>query len=290
MSTDVAQPTTRAAITRTIARHPLTAFLLWFFTVGQAFAFAPVVLDDAVDGVPRQLFIVGSTLVGLLLPALAITRVSEGPAAARELLRRAVDVRVGARWYALALLVVPAVTLAIAFLATGAPDDATPTTWLTAIVQGYLLALVLTFLPNNLWEEVAWTGFFQARLQRRHTPAIAAAFTAFFFALQHISGAAGGSVTEIAFLMAFLFVLVLPFRFLVGWVYNRTASLFIVGLIHGVGNATAGGSGFQDGLLARLYDGNDISGIAHLVAFFIIGLVVVAATRGRLGMPREERR
>jgi hypothetical protein len=90
--------------------------------------------------------------------------------------------------------------------------------------------------------------------------------------------------------MAFLFVLVLPFRFLAGWVYNRTANLFIVGLIHGVGNATAGGSGFQDGLLARLYDGNDISGIAHLVAFFLIGLAVVAGTRGRLGMPREERR
>jgi membrane protease YdiL (CAAX protease family) len=283
MSTDLAQPTTRAAFTRAIARHPLPAFLLWFFTVGQALAFAPVAFDDAVDDVPRQLFIVASTLFGLLLPALVITHVTEGPGAVRELLRRAVDVRVGARWYALALLVVPAVTLGIAFLVSGVPQDATPGTWVTAVVQGWVLALVLTFLPNNLWEEVAWTGFFQTRLQRRHTPVIAATFTALFFALQHVSGAAGGSFTEIAFLMAFLFVLVLPFRFLAGWVYNRTASLFIVGLIHGVGNATAGGSGFQDGLLARLYDGNDISGLAHLIAFFLIGLTVVAATRGRLG-------
>ena len=35
----------------------------------------------------------------------------------------------------------------------------------------------LTFLPNNWWEEVAWMGFVQARLQDRRGPVIAAVLT-----------------------------------------------------------------------------------------------------------------
>jgi membrane protease YdiL (CAAX protease family) len=57
-----------------------------------------------------------------------------------------------------------------------------------------LLPLLLTFLPNNWWEEVAWMGFVQARLQRRRGPVLAAVLTAPLFALQHISLAVGNSL------------------------------------------------------------------------------------------------
>src|SRR3712207_8287691 len=42
-------------------------------------------------------------------------------------------------------------------------------------------------LSNNLWEEAAWTGFVQARLQHRHGPLRAAVLTGPLFALQHIA-------------------------------------------------------------------------------------------------------
>ena len=87
--------------------------------------------------------------------------------------------------------------------------------------------------------------------------------------------------------MVLLAALAVPFRFLIGWAYNRTASLFLVGLVHGAGNAVAGGSGFQEGFLARLYPGQQLPGLAHLLAFLVLGLIVVAVTRGRLGAGRR---
>ena len=90
-------------------------------------------------------------------------------------------------------------------------------------------------------------------------------------------------------MMGLLILVAVPFRFLTGWAYNRTASLFLVGLVHAMGNAVAGGSGFGAGVLPRLYpDQGMLVGLAHLVAFALIGLVVLAATRGRLGLRDSE--
>ncbi len=226
----------------------------------------------------------GSTLFGLLLPALVITRIVDGPEGLRALWQRAVHLRVSLAWYALAVLAVPAMAIAIAVALLGAPADISLTALSSALVSGFAVSMVLTFAPNNLWEEVAWTGFVQARLQARRGAVRAAVITAPLFALQHISlTVEAGSVTNAVVLLVLLTLLVMPFRFLVGWVYNRTSSLFLVGLLHAAGNAVAGGSGFSDGFLARLYPDAQLASMAHLIAFAVIGLVVVVATRGRLG-------
>ena len=213
------------------------------------------------------------------MPALVITRVVDGPGAVRALLARAVALRAGIGWYLLALVGVPLVAAAITALVAGPPSQLS----LGALVPHLLLPLVLTLLPNNLWEEVAWTGFVQARLQDRRGPAVAALLTGPLFALQHVSGVVSNGLVGGAILLAVLTVLVIPFRFLTGWIYNRTGSLFLVGLVHGMGNAVAGGSGFDTGLLAFLYPGQPIATMAHLLTFFVIGLVVLVATRRRLG-------
>ena len=160
----------------------------------------------------------------------------------------------------------------------------------SALVSGLLLQLVLTFVPNNWWEEVAWSGFAQARLQERYGSAAKAALVAGpLFALQHISLAVAAGWPTGAVMMGLLILVTIPFRFLTGWAYNRTASLFLVGLVHAMGNVVAGGSGFGSGFLPRLYpDQGMLVGLAHLVAFALIGLVVLAATRGRLGLRTSE--
>jgi membrane protease YdiL (CAAX protease family) len=150
-------------------------------------------------------------------------------------------------------------------------------------------AFLLTFLPNNLWEEVAWTGFVQARLQARRGPWLAALIAGPLFALQHLSGFVGGSAAEAVFVLVLLTVMVTPYRFLTGWVYNRTGNLFLVGLLHASGNAAAGGSGFGDGFLARLYPGEQLASMTHLITFAVLGLLTVIVTRGRLGQPRTQR-
>nr|WP_275586211.1 CPBP family intramembrane glutamic endopeptidase [Geodermatophilus normandii] len=146
-----------------------------------------------------------------------------------------------------------------------------------------VVQVLLGFLTTNWAEEVAWAGFLQSRLQDRHGPVRAALATGPLFALQHASLAAGnGWLGGIAVLL-FVTATAVPFRFLQGWVANRTGSLLVVGLVHAAGNATADGSGFGGpGLLPRLYPDDGV-GPVHLLASATLGLVVVAATRGRLG-------
>lgn len=289
MSTRLVTPITTPAVTTPsrasswVAEHPLLAFFAWFFTVGQLIAFLPVIVEAQGFELPRQPFIVASTLVGLLLPAVVITRLTEGRAASRRLLRSAVDWRLPIRWYLLALLVVPATSLLITWFFLGSPSDLGFGSVASALVAGLMVQLVLTSVPNNIAEEVAWSGFVQSRLQRTHRPAVAALITAPLFALQHVSLAVGVSVGEAVVLLVLLAVLSVPFRFLTGWTYNRTGSLLLVGLLHGAGNAVAGGSGFGEGALARLYPDSAVALMAHLLAFFVLGLVVLIASRGHLG-------
>jgi len=266
-----------------LARHPLSAFFGWFFTVGQAFAFAPLVFDT---GVPPQFFIIGSSVFGLLLPALVLTRIADGPDALRGLLRSFVDWRVSLRWYAMALLVVPAVSMALAVLLLGVPEDVPATLAAVFVVQ-----LAFTLVPNNWAEEGVWSGFVQARLQNRHGPVLAALIVGPLFALQHVALAVSNPPAVAAILMIGLAVVAIPYRFLTGWIWNRTGSLLLLGLVHGAGNAAAPGSGFgQGGVLRHLYPADATTvGVFHLLAFFLVGLVVVAATRGRLGLPTQHK-
>jgi membrane protease YdiL (CAAX protease family) len=248
--------------------------------VGQLIAFIPVVADTAL---PQHVYIVASTLLGLLLPTIVITRIVDGRAGVRALWQRALHVRIAAAWYALAVLAIPLLAVLIAAAFLGAPAGLSPSTLGTALAANLLLPLVVTFALNNWWEEVAWTGFVQARLQHRRGPLRAALLTAPLFALQHVSLAAGNSPAVAVLIMLLFTALTIPFRIFNGWAYNRTGSLFLVGLMHAVGNAVAGGSGFQEGLLAHLYRDHGLALTAHQLAFVLLGLLVAIGTRGRLG-------
>ena len=72
-------PDSRTGITGWIARHPIATFLAWLFTVGQALAFTPHLVDVPV---PSQVFIVATSVLGLFLPAVAITWIADGREAA----------------------------------------------------------------------------------------------------------------------------------------------------------------------------------------------------------------
>ncbi len=279
------RPSADRTLTGFVRRRPITAFLVWFFTVGQAVAFVPVIAAAKGIELMAQPFIVASTLVGLLLPAVVITRIVDGPERVRELWRRSFAVGVPLRWYVFALVVAPMLATALAVAFFRPPADGSSV--LTAIVLGLLLQTVVALIPNNLFEEVAWMGFVQARLQDRYrSPLRAALVVGPLFALQHVSLVVGQGTTGLL-LLGMLIVLAVPFRATLGWVHNRTGSLFLVGLVHATGNAAAGGSGFGDGFLPRLYPDAGFVGLMHLLAFGVIGLVLIAATRGRLGLPRR---
>lgn len=274
----------RQGLAGVIRRRPITAFAVWFFTVGQAFAFAPLYLDVTI---PDQWFINASTVVGLLVPTLVITWIVDGREGLRALGRCVTKVRGPLSTYAVGLVVMPLCAVGLAMAIIGTPD-VPASTLVTAIGPSLLLSTVIGFAVNNLWEEVAWMGFVQARLQSRYSPLRAAVFTAPLFALQHVAlvignGAAIGAVIMVAFA-----VVAIPYRAFNGWLYNRTGgSLFLVGLVHALGNAVAPGAGFGPGYLRVLYPTDaDLVGVLHILAFAVIGLVTIGVTQGRLGVPR----
>ena len=275
----------RPRLTGVIRRHPITAFLVWFFTVGQAFAFAPLYLDTAVHD---QVFITASTLIGLLLPVLLITRIVDGPEGLHALRDRTLMVRAPLLLYVVGVVLMPLLAIGLAVALLGSPDVPVATI-VSALGSAFLVSLVVTLLLNNLWEEVAWMGFVQARLQGRHGAMRAALVTAPLFALQHLALIAANDATilEMALLLLVFVLVVIPFRAFAGWLYNRSGgSLFLVGLVHAVSNAVAPGSGFAGGYLRTLYPSNaELVGVFHILAIAVVGVVVMAVTRLRLGLP-----
>ncbi len=228
-----------------VRTHQLTAFLLWFFPIGWAIASIPLVAQrvSSVD-VPVEAFLIAATLFGLLLPTLVIT-------------------------FALATIVY-------------GPPQRTPMELLSALLNGLIVQSAIGLVTINLWEETAWMGFVQARLQARHGIWVGVILTAGLFTLQHVplfldNGPAVFIILPIFFLVA------IPFRALTAWMYNRTGSLFLVGLLHAVSDGTGSG-GFDAGFLPRLYDSGDVALFANL-AVVPLGLLVIAATRMRLGAP-----
>ncbi len=265
-----------------VRTHQLTAFLLWFFPIGWAIASIPLVAQrvSSVD-VPVEAFLIAATLFGLLLPTLVITWVVDGRAGIVALRRRVVLVRASLAWYLLAVIAVPVCAFALATIVYG-PPQRTPMELLSALLNGLIVQSAIGLVTINLWEETAWMGFVQARLQARHGIWVGVILTAGLFTLQHVplfldNGPAVFIILPIFFLVA------IPFRALTAWMYNRTGSLFLVGLLHAVSDGTGSG-GFDAGFLPRLYDSGDVALFANL-AVVPLGLLVIAATRMRLGAP-----
>jgi membrane protease YdiL (CAAX protease family) len=254
-----------------VRRHPYVTFLLVFNTLGQAVAFVPVVAEKRYGTeLDTELVLIVATLLFLLAPALVITRIARGGGALHDLIRAMLRFRTGAAWYLLPLVAVPVLT---AVAALPAPPDLTARAALLAYLTVYLPALLLQFGTTNWWEETVWMGFFQGPLQHRFGPLRAALITAPFFGLQHISLAFGGTFAQGVIQFGLILLITVPVRALLGWAYNRTGSLALVGLIHAASNA-AGLS-----LVPHLWHQPGGGGLALLV----LGLLVMAATQGRLG-------
>jgi uncharacterized protein len=265
-----------SGLTRWIRSHPIAAFLAWFFPVGWAIVLIPMAVLPAV---PLEALLIAATLLGLLLPTVVITWLIDGRAGVVALRGQIFQCGASLGWYALALLAVPLTAVALASIVYG-PPDLTPTEWLSAIVYGLVVQSAIGFVTINLWEETAWMGFVQVRLQARHGIWLAVVLTAGLFMLQHVPLFVDSGPMILVIAPAF-FILAIPFRALLAWIYNRTGSLFLVGLLHAVSDGTGSG-GFDKGFLPRIFDSGDVSLLAN-VATALVGVVVIVALRGRLG-------
>jgi membrane protease YdiL (CAAX protease family) len=269
------------------ARRPLTVFLGIVFGMGWPVLSVPLLADrGVVDGgpLPAELFALGVTWFVMLPAALWVTAVSDGPGAARALLRRVVRWRFG-WWWAAILLALPATTLGVGFGLGGSLDlGGGSAQW----VQGLVL-LVTAVLLIHLWEETVWAGFLQTRLEGRHNLVIAALLTAVPFSAIHIPIIVIGR-TDVLAAIGGVLVLGVAMRLLVGVFMRGTGgSVLAAGLVHGVYNACNNNGGLVDGLL-RDADQNLAAPIALVVVTAAAAAVIHRRRRPALDDTEPSRR
>lgn len=251
--------------------HPLQVpprlvhrYLLAVVIIGTALMAVPAVTD-----LPVEPFIL-AMVFGPLLGGAVLTAHLSGPDGVRQLFSGVFRWRIGWRYWALAVLVMPLMTVTVA-AATGtltSPAEG----WLTTAANYLVATFLIGTLVINLWEETAWQGLVQRHLTGRFGLVRGAVLTALPFAIIHLPlGFVGGATLPEA-LVASLLVLVMapPFRYLLGRTDHATGgSLLAVGVLHASFNA----SGALDVL-----DG----GWQHIVGVAIIaGIALVLDARRR---------
>ena len=271
---------------RFAARRPLTAFLVLGMSLGYTLAFVwglayyGVIpgggLADALHIAPDEL-VGAATLIGLFPAALFVTWASDGRAGVRILVRRAVHWRVSRPWWWLTVLFgLPILTVGLALLG----DDLRPVDISSLVVSQ--LTLFVNFVVTNIWEETAWTGVFQTRLEERHNWLVAALLTAIPFAAMHLplqffvdQPVTLGSLAAAFGLYLLLGLLVRPLLA----VFRRGTgdSILLVALLHSVFNRTNN----QNGIAATLLEG-DARQLTMLIAVVVLTGVTAVIIRSRL--------
>ena len=275
MSTEPAQ--SPGSIRHLIARHPVTVMLLLMFVIGWAF-----LIPAALAGIPLIPFpLLGAILLAQLGSSVLVTWAGGGWTEVRRLFGRIFRWRVHPVWYLIALLGIPVVSLLWTAIVFGAGAVQALFTN-RSVIEDYLSSL--TILPIvSLWEETAWMGIVQARLATYRGPLLAAVITGPLFGLLHMPLLIGRPIGTFLFALVAGMVFGIPFRIVLGWLYNMTGgSILIVAIAHTTFDATNNGQ-----LLASASPGLFLlqpgGGAVHLVVLAWAAAVLIL-TRGRLGV------
>ena len=274
-----------------IKGHPVLTFYAVVFLIswgGFLIAVGPTTGLDVVDIPPGAILsmVAGPVVAGILLTGLVY-----GRAGFREFRSRLFRWRVGARWYAVALLPAPLVVAAVIFALSLASPVFLPGIVRTDDKVAYLLFNLAVGLTAGFLEEIGWTGFAVPALRRRYgvfaTGLIAGVLWGAWHYLGNVAAAetVRGTLSLSVFLPLSLFNLLvgslLPFRVLMVWVYDRTGSLLVAMLMHVSLTASI-----------RILTPVGIEGVPIYIYDFVLAAalwLVVAAVWRLQTRPRQER-
>ncbi|MDI9835208.1 type II CAAX endopeptidase family protein [Streptomyces sp. KAU_LT] len=301
MSTQTPAPTstppagrTENALRGSIRRHPLT----WFFTLAYGLswvAWLPYVLSGNGLGVWHFTFpggagasqitgVLPGAYLGPIGSALLIIALTEGRAGLRTWRGRMTRFKVGWRWYLAVLVSVPlALVLASAALSGDGPARPSAT-----VLLAFLPGLAAQMITTGLAEEPGWREFAMPRMQRRNGPLNATLVVGVLWGCWHLplflTDWGGGP--DVAWTEPVEFVVTATlFSFVMTWVFNRSGeSMPLVMLLHcGINNyfSVAGDD---------LFPGMSRADVTHafLLASLAGAVIALAATRGRLGLPKPQ--
>ncbi|NOT08417.1 MAG: CPBP family intramembrane metalloprotease [Gemmatimonadales bacterium] len=183
-------------------------------------------------------FVVLAMLAGPSVAGLLSTGLTHGRAGLRELLSRLLTWRIGARWYAIALLTAPlSVAATLVALSLTSPVFR-PGILTTSQPASHLLFGIAAGVGAGLFEELGWTGFAVPELRRRYGVLATGLIVGLLWGAWHFlvvwwgSSGTSGAVSLAVYLPAMLFSFLPPYRVLMVWVYDRTGSLLVAMVMH----------------------------------------------------------
>jgi hypothetical protein len=220
-----------------IKSHPLLSYFALVFAISWG-GMLLVILAGGTSGFPMLAWVAGPPVAGIVFTGLLY-----GRAGFRDLLRRMTRWRVGARWYAVALLTAPLYLTAILLTFSLISPELLPRILTTSDMASLLLfGIGWGLIGGGLLEELGWTGFATPTLLRRMrygvlstgllvgVPWAVLHFMAFFYL-----GRPSAAIPLAIFVPLDLFISVAgltAFRVLMVWVYDRTGeSMLVAGVL-----------------------------------------------------------
>jgi membrane protease YdiL (CAAX protease family) len=210
-----------------VKRH----LIITFFVLAYALSWWPAILY-ALDLLPQP--IVG---FGPFLAALVVLAITQGKTGIVGLLRRMVRWRVSPVWYAVALLVPVAITVAATvlnvLLGAQAPSSAELGGWTTLFSTFFILLLIPGL--GGTWEEPGWRGYALPRLQVGYSALYASLILWAGLVVWHLPLIIVGEIhwSDAVFMLGFVIVF--------NWVFNNAnGSVLIMMLMHAMNNTISG--------------------------------------------------
>jgi membrane protease YdiL (CAAX protease family) len=233
------------AIRAFVKGHPLVSFYALAFAITWGGLIMVVGGSGEILGSPELLgtyfaLVMLAWLAGPSVASILMTGLVSGREGYRELLSRLLKWRVGARWYAVALLTAPLLSGAVLLALSLSSSEYLPTVLTTSDKGARLLQGIVGTFVGGIFEELGWTGFATPTLVRLHYGVLPTGIiVGVLWGVVHLPvyywGASGdlSGVLLLAVVAANILAWFPPYRVLMVWVYNRTESLLLAMLMHG---------------------------------------------------------
>jgi membrane protease YdiL (CAAX protease family) len=225
--------------------HPLLSFYALAFAISWGGLISVVGGPSNILGSPETLdtrfpLVLLAWLAGPSVAGVFMTGFVGGRAGLRDLLTRVRRWGVGARWYAVALLTAPLLSVAVLLALSLNSPEYLPTILTTSDKVSLLLLGIVGTMVGGIFEELGWTGFATPTLLRRMRYGVlstglivgvlwgVAHFPLYYWQSADLSGVLLPAVVAANVLAWFP-----PYRLLMVWVYEHTESLLLAMLMHG---------------------------------------------------------
>jgi membrane protease YdiL (CAAX protease family) len=213
-------------------RYPVASYFILAYAISWGGSFlvgGPKFLSGETMTFAESMRMAILMLAGPCIAGILMTYLVDGINGLRGLLSRMLKWRVGLHWYAAALLIFPALILAVLLVLS---------TWVSPVFAPNFIAFgIMAGLIAGFVEEIGWTGFAYPKMQLKHSVLRTALYLGLLHGLWHVAAdyLGAGQSNGVYWLPRFLvmwMVAMVAMRVILVWIYANTGSLLLAQLTH----------------------------------------------------------